>query len=222
MKIKEILFFLTQLKQNNNREWFNANKNIYLQAKSQFDDLMLHLIKEVSLFDPEIGYLEPKDCTFRIYRDVRFSKDKSPYKTNFGGFIVKGGRKSGNAGYYLHLDPNESFIGGGSHMPDSESLKNIRLDICHYTQEFVDIIENKYFKSTFGKISGDQLVKVPKGFPDDFSHPDLIKYKSYTVFTPLDEKQLNLSDQDFINLTVDTFKKMQPFIQFLNRAIDTK
>jgi len=222
MKVQNILSFLSNLKNNNNREWFQTNKKKYEEAKKQFDEIVLNLIKEVSLFDDEIGYLEPKECTFRIYRDVRFSKDKSPYKSNMGGFIVKGGRKSGNAGYYLHLDPDESFIGGGSHMPSPENLRNIRLDICHYTKEFIEVIENEAFKHAFKKIEGEKLKKVPKGFPDDFQYPELIKYKSYTVFSPLDDSHLKLSDKDFVALTIEYFKKMNPFIKFLNRAIETK
>ena len=218
--ISDILSFLTELKKNNNRDWFTSNKSWYEKVKKDFENIVLKLIQEVSLFDPDIGYPDPKKCIFRIYRDVRFSKDKSPFKTNFGGFIVKGGRNSGNAGYYLHLEPGESMIAGGAYMPESNILRNIRMDICHRTNEFLDIINEKSFVKTFGELEGEKLKKIPKGFPEDFAYPEIIKYKSYTVLVPLKKEDLNKSDDVIIKMTADIFSTMHPFINFLNQAID--
>ena len=220
MSIINIIEYLTLLKANNNKEWFNDNKAVYNNAKKYFETVVQKLINEIALFDPEIGYPDVKKCIFRINRDIRFSKDKSPYKTNFGGFILKGGRNSGNAGYYLHLSPEGSFIAGGSYMPENETLRNIRMDIVQHIDEFINIVENKDFKKTFGEIEGDKLKNLPKGFPEDFTYPELIKYKSYSVITDLSDEQIKLVEPDFLKLVVDTFKKMTPFIQFLNRAIN--
>jgi len=218
--IKEIISFLSALKQNNNRDWFYQNKSWYDKVKSQFEEIVLKLIQEISLFDNEIGYPDPKKCVFRINRDIRFSRDKSPYKTNFGGFIVKEGKNSGNAGYYLHLEPGDCFIAGGAYMPESNNLKNIRLDICHHINEFINIIKNPDFVECFGEIEGDKLKKIPKGFPEDFPYPELIKYKSYTVFTKISPQQLEMNQSEFIKLVSDIFSLMRPFIKFLNRAIN--
>ena len=220
MSILNIIEYLKKLKANNNKDWFNENKVTYVDAKKYFESIVQKLINEIALFDPDIGYPEVKKCIFRINRDIRFSKDKSPYKTNFGGFILKGGKNSGNAGYYLHLEPGESFIAGGAYMPDNDNLRNIRMDIVQHINEFVKIIENKDFKKTFGEIEGEKLKKLPKGFPENFAYPELIKYKSYTIFTLLSEEHIKLNEIEFLKHVVTVFKKMTPFNQFLNRAIN--
>ena len=136
---KNILLFLNELKNNNNRDWFHANKPKYNEAKVEFENYINNLIPEIGKFDNEIKHLEAKECIFRIFRDVRFSKDKSPYKPNFGAYIVKGGKKSGNAGYYLHIEPENSFLGGGIYMPPSNILKAIRIEIYENIDEFKSI-----------------------------------------------------------------------------------
>src|SRR6266496_3900330 len=123
---KSTLDFLKKLKKNNNREWFNENKNLYLDAKEDFDYFVNELIQEISESDSSVAGLQPKDCTFRIYKDVRFSKDKTPYKTNFGAAIQQGGRKSPASGYYIHISPTEVFVAGGIYMPSPENLLKIR------------------------------------------------------------------------------------------------
>ncbi len=179
--MKTIIDFLTKLKQNNNRDWFNENKKHYNDAKSDFEDLINRLIPATNHFDPEIGTISAKQCVFRIFRDVRFSNDKSPYKTNMGGFIARGGRKGGFAGYYLHIDPEQSFIAGGLHMPAPEELKKARQEILYNIDDFKSIINKPSFKKTFGEIEGEQLKRPPKDFPADFPDIDLLKFKSYTV-----------------------------------------
>jgi len=131
-----IIKFLTTLKENNNRDWFNKNKKWYQRSIEEFEVYVNCLIGEIQKFDVDIRFLAAKDCIFRIYRDIRFSKDKSPYKTNFGAFIVKDGRKSGNAGYYLHIEPGSSFLGGGIYMPPAETLRVVRKEIFENTKEF--------------------------------------------------------------------------------------
>jgi uncharacterized protein (TIGR02453 family) len=121
-----VLTFLKDLEQNNNREWFNDNKKRYEESRDKVIFLTELMINEIGKFDSQVRGLSPKECVFRIFRDVRFSKDKRPYKTNFGSFICKGGRKSMNPGYYFHIQPGNSFIGGGIYMPPAVPLKAIR------------------------------------------------------------------------------------------------
>ncbi len=216
--MNNIFPFLESLTQNNNREWFAANKSLYLKAHSEFEALMSQIINGVNDFDKSIGIIHAKDCIFRLYRDVRFSHNKEPYKTNFGGFIVKNGRKSPNGGYYLHLDLEESFIGGGIHMPMPDALKAIRNEIYFNGDEFYKIITAPAFKSMFGALSSeDKLKKPPKGFDPEFQYIDLLKYKSYTVFQSFDPNEI--TSGDFVPKVLKVFKTMKPFLDFLNRAI---
>ena len=216
MESRIIIDFLSNLKRNNNRDWFQEHKKDYEEARLAMLNLIQRLIEEISRFDSTIGQLEPKQCLFRIYRDVRFSKNKEPYKTNMGGFLVMGGRKSGNAGYYLHLEPGNSFVGGGIHRPEPKQLKALRDEISYAGGELVSIIESAEFKRNFSKISGDTLVRPPKGFDPDSEYIDLLKMKSFTVFQPLDDSVLLA--ENFIDQIVPVFKAMVPFNSFLNAA----
>ncbi len=214
--MKPVLDFLTDLKENNNRDWFNENKPRYLTAKKLFEDTVNRLISEIRKFDPEIGPQTAADCVFRIYRDVRFSHDKSPYKTNMGGFIAKGGRKAGFAGYYLHLDPDGSFLAGGSHMPPPDRLKKIRQEVLYNVEEFKRILNDPGFKKTFGSLDGERLKRPPKDFPADFPDIDLLKFKSYTVLHPVSGTTV-LSD-GFFDHALKAFRQLHPLVKFLNRS----
>jgi uncharacterized protein (TIGR02453 family) len=216
METRIILDFLNALKENNNRDWFQEHKKDYEEAKTEMLQVIHNLINEISSFDATIGQLEAKQCLFRIYRDVRFSKNKEPYKTNMGAYMVRGGRKSGNAGYYLHLEPGNSFIGGGIHKPDPKQLKAIRNEIAYAGDDLVSITESKNFKHYFSEIEGDSLVRPPKGFDPESKYIDLLKLKSFTVFQPLDDSVL-LAD-DFSDQITPVFKAMQPFLGFINAA----
>ncbi len=216
--MKDVLEFLTDLSKNNNREWFNANKKRYQQARETFEGMVNRLIPGIRKFDPEIGLLTAKDCVFRIYRDVRFSKDKSPYKTNMGGFITKGGRKGGLAGYYLHIDPQQSFIAGGNHMPAPDRLKKIRQEILYNINEFKGILNDPRFKKTFGSIDAEKLSRPPKDFPADFPDIDLLKFKSFTVVHSVNRQAV--LDVDFETYILKTFRELYPFNRFLNRALE--
>lgn len=215
--MKTIIDFISKLKNNNNRDWFNANKNDFLVAKSDFEMVVNRLISKIHKFDPEIGTLAAKDCVFRIYRDVRFSKDKSPYKTNMGGFIAKGGRKGMSAGYYLHIDTDQAFIAGGMYMPPADILKKIRQEIMYNIDEFKSIISASSFVKYFGQIEGEKLKRPPKDFPSDFADIDLLKFKSYTVMHPVTTEKILAPD--FENYTANVFKEMYELNSFLNKAI---
>lgn len=209
--------FLRLLKQNNNREWYHANKQLYSEAKQEFEHIVELLIHETSKIDANILGLTPKDCIFRIFRDVRFSKDKTPYKTNFGAFLVPGGRKSLHAGYYLHLEPEGSFIAGGIYMPPSNILRAIRNDIYEHFEEYEAILNSKKLVKEFGEVSGDKLKLAPKGFPKEFHGIEHLKFKSFGLISQRSDKQMQKADA--IEDVIDLFEIAKPFISFLNEAI---
>jgi len=218
---KATLKFLKDLKANNNRDWFMANKSRYEAVKSEFELFMEPLLKQISKFDPGISGLTAKDCIFRIYRDVRFSKDKSPYKTHIGAYISAGGRKSEvheKAGYYIHIEPGASLLAGGAYVPGTDWLKAIRQEIDYNQKEFLSVIRNKNFKEYFGELDGEKLVKVPKGY--DATHPliDLLKHKSFLAVHYSPDKTV-VSDS-YLNQAARVFKNISPLNGFLNRCLD--
>jgi uncharacterized protein (TIGR02453 family) len=216
--MKNILDFLKSLQENNDRDWFNENRKQYESAKAEMEEVINQIIPLIKAFDPSIGAITAKECMFRIFRDVRFAKDKSPYKTNFGGFISKGGRKGIHSGYYLHIQPGASFIGGGCYMPQSDPLKKIRQEILYNIEEFKGIIKQKDFIKYFDQLEGDKLKRPPKDFPADFPDIELLKFKSYVVFKSVSDKEI--LSKNFMEHMIDIFKAMHPLNQFLNKALD--
>lgn len=219
METATILDYLKLLSENNNRDWFQSNKELYSNARRGFEEVVSTLIKGVYSFDQNIGFLEPKDCMFRINRDVRFSADKAPYKTNFGTFIARGGKNGGRAGYYLHLEPGECFVSGGIYMPDATTLKSIRSEIHYDPEGFLEVIKNAQFIKTFGELSAeDKLKKGPKDFPIDFEHIDLLKYRSYFVIRMYPDKEVTA--EGFLEKAIQNFEIIQPLVTYLNNAIE--
>uniref|UniRef100_UPI003217117A DUF2461 domain-containing protein n=1 Tax=uncultured Draconibacterium sp. TaxID=1573823 RepID=UPI003217117A len=213
----KVLHFLTELSANNNREWFNDNRKRYEESRDKVVFLTDVLINEIGKFDSEVRGLSPKDCVFRIFRDVRFSKDKRPYKTNFGSFICKGGRKSMNPGYYFHIEPGSSFVGGGIYMPPSEPLKQIRNYMSENAEEFLAISDDPGFKKTFPQMYDDKLKTAPKGFPKDHEFIDLLRYKSYIFSKEIDDKIV--TGNKYIEHMVGLFDQLHPVNAFLNEAL---
>ncbi|HKL07291.1 MAG TPA: DUF2461 domain-containing protein, partial [Bacteroidales bacterium] len=156
---KNLFTFLRELRHNNHKEWFYEHKPIYQILRKQFEQLIAQTILAIAQFDDSVKTIEPKQCIFRINRDIRFSKDKSPYKNNFGAFIAPGGRNSGLAGYYIHLEPDNCLLAGGIYMPPPDRLKAVRTEIFENTEEFKKIIHHKNFKKHFGKIISDKMLK---------------------------------------------------------------
>lgn len=212
--------FLKELEENNNRDWFTSNKNRYEIAKTEFENFISQVVIEIQKFDKSIANVDPKKTIFRIYRDVRFSKNKDPYKVNFGAHIHPGNKQAVHsvAGYYIHIEPNgKSMLAGGAYMPPTEWIKAIRKEIDYNSEEFKKIIHNKNFQSYF-KLEGEKLQRPPQGF--DVSHKDieLLKYKSLiAVHHPTDKQVLS---NDFLIHCSKAFKSLYPFDQFLNRALD--
>ncbi|MEI3153982.1 MAG: DUF2461 domain-containing protein [Odoribacter sp.] len=180
--IKDIFAFLKELRENNNREWFAEHKATYIHLKSGYEELVDELIGRIALWDEEVRNLKAKDCVYRIYRDVRFSPDKSPYKTHFGAYICGfRGRNSGRCGYYIHIEPGRSLL-GGCHCPEPALLKRLRQDIYDNIEEFTEIIREPEFAAEFPDIYLDGPRKSKIGsFSADFSEADLLKHKHYDV-----------------------------------------
>lgn len=216
--MKTGLNFLNALKKNNTREWFEKHKADYLEAKAEFEAFIDELLKGIRKFDKEISPdLQAKDCVFRIYKDVRFSKDKSPYKTNMGASMNPGGRKSLVAGYYFHLEPGGSFLAGGVYMPEPAMLQAIRQEIDYNPGPLNKILKSAAFKTYFkGLDEDDKLKTMPKGF--DKAHPqaELLKNKHFVVSHYFSDKEL--LDKKLVQETLAGFKAMLPLLLYLRAA----
>ena len=215
--MREIYRFLEELKQNNNREWFNANKDWYLAVKAEHEAFVNRLIPALAKVDPEIDGLTAKDCIYRIYRDVRFSPNKEPYKTHIGAYMVKGGKKSPRAGYYVHIEPGNSLLSGGIWYPEPSLLKALRKDVYDNIDEFTGIVRDKKFQKYY-TLDGEKLKTVPQPFPKDFPEGEMLKYKSYTVTNNIPDTFLERVDA--IEQIVERFALMQPFNRFLNYTVE--
>ena len=216
--VSPIVFdFLNDLSNNNNREWFHAHKDYYNEAKAAYEATALRFIAMINEVDGDVGFMELRDCTYRIYRDTRFSLDKTPYKNHMGIYVVRGGKKSPMAGYYLHFENNNCFAHGGIYMPQPKVLNAVREHIFHRIDDFKAIIETPEFKSTFGSIEGDKLKTVPKGFDKNFADIDLLRFKSYSLTYSFPNNEV-LAD-GFDQRLKSVYAKMTPFVKFLNDVI---
>ncbi|HCY41595.1 MAG TPA: TIGR02453 family protein [Prolixibacteraceae bacterium] len=216
--MQEVLNFLSELKENNNKEWFDQNRDRYQECRKKVLFLTELIIHEVGKFDSEIGNLAAKDCVFRIFRDVRFSNDKTPYKTNMGSFIAKGGRKSFSVGYYVHIEPGASFVGGGSYCPPADALKAMRTEIFDHPEEFKQLVRSESFRKVYPEFYDDKLKTAPKGFPKDFPDIDLLKYKSFAFGSSIDDSVV--ASDSYVTKIVGSLKELYPVNRFLNEAIE--
>jgi uncharacterized protein (TIGR02453 family) len=215
----QTLEFLKELEDNNNREWFQANKERYESACENLIDFTAGIITGLHKIDPGVnGDLDAKKCVMRIYRDIRFSKNKTPYKNNFGVSIPASGLKLGGVEYYLHVQPGKSFIAGGYWMPEAEHLKAIRQEIDYHAADLKKTIDDKEFIKLFGEFrKQDQLKTVPRDYSADNENIDLLKLKSFIVSHQLTDKELmNTKATDLI---VNTCSKILPLNVFLKNAI---
>ncbi len=213
---KETLKFLSDLQKNNDRDWFNENKARFEEAKAAFAAFMDQLIAGVARFDPAIAGLEAKNCIFRIYRDIRFSKDKTPYNPRFGGHLLAGGRQQerGRAGYYIHIMPENCFLAGGAHQPPGPWVNAIRDRIARDSRPFRKIINAKSFKSCFGDLEGETLKTAPRGYDKDHPDMDLLRQKSFLAVHRM--KDADVLKDGFLDHAVKVFRVMHPFGRFLN------
>jgi uncharacterized protein (TIGR02453 family) len=212
---KSTLEFLSKLKLNNDRVWFANNRKTYDEARQNFEVFVQALIDEIVKFDPIYKGLEAKSCVFRINRDTRFAHDKSVYKTNFGAFMVRGGKKNGDRfpGYYFHIEPGSSFVAGGAYVPPAPWLNAIRQKIDENADELIRIINNKDFKKQFGGLDGEKLKTAPKGYPRDHPHIELLKLKSFLAYRSISDREL--ASEGCFDLAISAFRAMKPLHDFL-------
>lgn len=219
MNLQFTLEFLKELALNNSKEWMDDNKKRYQEAKQQVIELVSEVIHQMQDIDPSLTGIDPRKTLFRINRDIRFSNNKDPYKTNFGAFLVEGGRQSGNPGYYMHIMPSNNFIGGGIYQPSPETLQKVRQEIDNNGNEIRQIIEKKEFVKIYSKpFDEDKLKTAPRGYPKDHENLDLLQLKHYVFMRSVTNDEL-LSD-NFIEKVVESFIALYPFNQFLQRAIE--
>jgi uncharacterized protein (TIGR02453 family) len=214
------LKFLKDLKKNNNKPWFEKNKPSYLDAKDDVELFVARVIAEFGTTDADIAPLQPKDCTYRIYRDVRFSKDKTPYKTHMGAYFNKGGKKMPTAGFYLHIEPGRNMAGGGLWMPMAPDLNKVRQEIDYNLQEWTKIIGDRGFKKTFpdGLETTEILSRPPKGYEAENPAIEFLKLKSFVVTRTFTDAEMQ--SRSLLKEVLKTFETMQGFVHFLNRSIE--
>jgi uncharacterized protein (TIGR02453 family) len=215
--LKPVLDFLNELKKNNNKAWFEEHRPAYEDARTHFENFVDQLISEYGKVE-DLGGITAKDCIMRIYRDTRFSKDKSPYKTNMSATIAPGGKKSVRLGYHLHMQPqNETLIAGGLYMPTPEQLARFRMAIDQDAAPFKAITGNKEFKKYFGILEGEKVKTVPQGYTQDHPEIELLRFKQVVVLHRLSDEMV-LSPK-FGTHVIKTFTAMKPFLDYLNAIL---
>ena len=215
--MKKVFKFLNDLAQHNEREWMQEHKESYLESKATVSVLVGNLIDQIGQFDSGIPGLTPKDCMFRINRDIRFSNNKAPYKINFGAAITPGGRKTGNPTYYLHISPGKSMLAGGVYMPDAVHLKKIRQEIDYNADGLKKILSKGDFMETFGSIKGDSLKNSPKGYASDHPDIELLRLKSFLVLKNLPDDFFVISNYE--QELVKFCELIQPFNGYFSVAL---
>jgi uncharacterized protein (TIGR02453 family) len=221
MLTKESLQFIDDLTANNNRDWFLDNKKRYEKFKADYQNLVGEFLAAMKPYDPSLELLEVKNCTFRINRDIRFSKDKTPYKNHLGISMSSGVKGANRAGYYIHIGKNDSFIAGGFYSPEAADLKKIRKEIAFFYEDLEAIVSEKAFKKIYGSLdTANSLKNAPKDYEKDHLAIAFLKLKSFTAIQKLDYNEASKSD--FIQKTVDKLIVLKPLNDFINRALTTE
>lgn len=216
--MKEVLEFLQQLEQNNNKEWMDANRQRYQHARAAFHDLVSELLKQLVDIEPGLAPLRPQDCIFRQNRDIRFSANKNPYKIHMAAYFAVGGKKSDGPAYYLHIQPGENFIGGGIYWPASETLKKIRQEIDYSGQELAAIVDEPAFKHQFRQLEGEKLKSSPKDYSKEHPYIEFLKMKSFIAGHGLTDQEV--ISPDLLTHIMGSFRLMKPLNDFLARAVE--
>ena len=222
MLTKESLQFLDDLKKNNNRDWFQENKKRYEIFKKDYHQLVSDFLDAMKPLDPSLELLEVKNCTFRINRDIRFSKDKSPYKAHLGVWLSGGTKGLNRAGYYVHIEKGASFIAGGFYSPESDDLKKVRKEIAFFYDDLEAILKDKNFKKEFGSLDvneSNSLKNPPRGYEKDHPAIDFLKLKSFTATQKYDISEV--TQKDFVAKMSKKLIALKPLNEFINRALDT-
>ena len=218
MDHKAALKFLKDIARNNNRPWFEKNKARYLEVKNGFDDFLEAVHAELVKFDSSLANLNPRKIAFRIYRDVRFSKDKRPYKTNMGAGFSSKGKMEQEPGYYIHIEPGRCFIAGGLYMPDPGNLAKVRQEIDYNPAKLLKILNDKKFKQLYkGLDDWDKLKTAPKGYAKDHPHIEILKNKSFVVSHTFTDAEA--TSKGYVKKIVEAAKVLKPFNDYLAEAI---
>jgi len=214
------LKFLKGLKKNNNKTWFEKNKSAYLDAKEDAEHFVERLIESLGKVDPDIAPLRAKDCTYRIYRDVRFSSDKTPYKTHMGAFLNKGGKKVPTAGYYFHAEPGRSMTGGGLWMPMPAELSKVRQEIDYNFAEWTKLLGARRFKKYFSEgLDKDEILsRPPKGYDAENPAIGFLKLKSFVVTRLLTDEMM--TSRSLLKEVLNSFESMKEYVYFINRSLE--
>lgn len=218
LRSAKVFEFLDQITEHNEREWFKAHRALYDDAAAAFSEITAGLIARIAEFEPAVSSLSPADCTYRIYRDTRFTNDKRPYKIHMGAYINAHGKKSMHGGYYIHFQRGHSIVAGGSYCLDAKILKAVRESIYDNAEEFAAIVERPEFRKLFPVIGEERLKTAPKGFPKDFEYIDYLKPKDYSVFTPVADNWL--LEKGWENRVAEMFRIMKPMLDFVNYTVD--
>lgn len=212
--------FLRELKVNNNKDWFDKNRKRYDVVKADYLSLAQQLLDAMKQEDPSLEMLTAKDCIFRINRDVRFSANKSPYKTNLGIALQSGGKKSQMAAYYLHIEEGTAFVGGGLWMPESHLLQKLRKEIHYFYDELAAIIESPAFQRTYGGLDieeSQKLSRPPKGYDANDPAVEYLKLKSFTASHAFRDELL--TSTELVPTIIESFKVLKPLIHYINRGL---
>lgn len=223
MLTKESLQFLDDLKKNNNRDWFQENKKRYEVFKKDYHQLVTEFLDLMKPLDPSLELLEIKDCTFRINRDIRFSKDKSPYKSHLGLWFSAGAKGANRSGYYVHIEKGGSFIAGGFYSPDAVELKKVRKEIAFFHEDLEAILADKNFKKEFGSLDineNNSLKSMPRGYEKDHPAIEFLKLKCYTATQEFDISEV--TKKDFAKKMTQKLIVLKPLNEFINRALETE
>ena len=212
---KSSIDFLNLLKKHNDRDWFNAHKDKFIEEQNHIEKFADVLLMELNSHDV-IETPSGKKSLHRIYRDIRFSKEKIPYKTNWSGSYKRAGKER-RGGYYFHIESGNSFIAGGFWEPNPEDLKRIRDDFSFDDKPIRKILKSKSFVSTFGSLHGEQLKTTPKGFDADNAAIDLLRYKQFLLVRKFTDKEV--LDKSFLKEANQTFKNMRPFFDYMSEVL---
>jgi uncharacterized protein (TIGR02453 family) len=220
MLSKETLQFLEDLKANNNRDWFLDNKKRYEIFKKDYHKLVSDFLDAMKPLDASLEMLEIKNCTFRINRDIRFSKDKSPYKAHLGVWLSAGAKGQNRSGYYVHIEKGSSFIAGGFYSPEAEDLKKVRKEIAFFYDDLDAILNDKNFKKEFKNLDVNEsnaLKNPPRGYEKEHPAIEFLKLKSFTASQKFDIAEV--TKKDFVAVMSQKLIALKPFNEFINRAL---
>ena len=223
MLSKDTLQFLDDLKANNNRDWFLENKKRYEAVKKDYQQLVGDLLDVMKPLDPSLEMLEIKNCTFRINRDIRFSKDKTPYKSHLGVWLSSGAKGMNRSGYYIHIDKGGSFIAGGLYCPEAEDLKKMRKEIAYFHEDLEAILNEKNFKrefKDFDRNEKDTLKNPPRGYEKEHPAIEFLKLKSFECSQRIDISEV--TKKDFVATMSKKLIALKPLNDFINRALTSE